>query len=136
MTEQTLKDYFDAKVSIDTLSADLKDSQLQAGHDTTSVHITSFLDNEAYEVTRQHLLKLCNDTLRGLLTATDLNTVAFALIASNYFHWDSTTKDGEIVADTLFDWDNPEINFPLTVDNLRLWKLYLETGEYKLNLSK
>jgi len=64
------------------------------------------------------------------LETTDLNTVAFGLIASDYFHWDYSTKDGEIVADTLFDWDNPDINFPLTIDNVRLWKKYLENGEY------
>ena len=136
MTEQTLKGYFDGTVSADTLASDLKDSQVRTGYVTTSVHVIPISDNGEYPVTRQHLIKLCNDTLRGPLTMIDLNTVAFALISSDYFHWDDTTKDGEIVADTLFDWDNPEINFPLTTDNLQLWKLYLETGKYTLQADK
>jgi hypothetical protein len=133
MTEQTLKEYFDGKVTAEILASDLKGSQLRTGHDTTSVQVTSITDDGEYLVTRQHLTKLCNDTLAGILTPTDLNTVAFGLIASDYFHWDNSTKDEKIVADTLFDWDNPDINFPLTTDNLRLWKKYLETGEYSLD---
>ncbi len=133
MTEQTLKEYFEDRVSADTLASDLKGSQVRTGHDTTSVRITSITDAGVYIVTRQHLTKLCNDTLAGLLETTDLNTVAFGLIASDYFHWDNSTKDGEIVANTLFDWDNPDINFPLTIDNVRLWKNYLENGEYSFD---
>ena len=136
MTEQTLKDYFDGKVSVNTLASDLKGSQVRTGHDTTFIHVTSIADDGEYVVTRQHLTKLCNEALAGLLTPTDLNTVAFGLIGSDYFHWDNSTEDGEIVANTLFDWDNPDINFPLTADNLRLWKKYLETGEYLLQGQK
>jgi len=136
MTEETLKDYFDGKVSVGTLASDLKGNQVRTGNDTTFVQVTSKIDNEEYVLTKEHLTKLCNDTLAGLLTTTDLNTIAFGLIASDYFHWDNSTKDGEIVADTLFDWDNPDINFPLTADNLQLWKIYLETGEYLLEGKK
>jgi len=31
------------------------------------------------------------------------------------------------------DWDNPEIGFDLTVDNVKLWKDYLLTGIYKFD---
>lgn len=136
MTEQTLKEYFDGKVSVDTLASDLKGSQVWTGHDTTSVQVNSITEDGQYIVTRQHLTKLCNDTLAGFLRLTDLNKVAFGLIASDYFHWDNSTEDGNIVADTLFDWDNPDINFPLTTDNLRLWKMFLETGNYSLDRQK
>ena len=71
MTEQTLKEYFDGKVSAETLATDLKDSQMRTGHDTTSVHVTQIKNNGESLVTRQHLLKLCNDTLKGYLTTTD-----------------------------------------------------------------
>jgi hypothetical protein len=49
---------------------------------------------------------------------------------SDYFTWDKSTEDGKIVGDTIHDWDGPEIGFPLTIENVRRWKKYLETGEY------
>ena len=54
----------------------------------------------------------------------NLTTIAFALIASDYFTWDD-----DIIANVIFDWDNPEINYPITTQNLEKWKIYLETGE-------
>jgi len=133
MTEQTLKNYFDSKVSVETLAIDLKDSQVQTGHDTTSVHVTPIADDEEYKVTRQHLIKLCNDTLAGHLTTTNLNTIAFAIITSDFFSWEKNSKNSEIIETVIYDWDNPDIGYPLTTDNLKFWKIYLETGEYKLN---
>ena len=133
MTERILKDYFDSKVSVDFLASDLKGSLSVTGSHTTSVYLKRIDDSDSHEITRQNLLKLCKDTLSGHLTLMDLNTLAFGLICSDYFHWDNETKDGEIIAKTLFDWDNPDINFELSVDNLLLWKDYLETGDYKLD---
>lgn len=133
MTEQKLKDYFDGKISIDNLCSDIKDSQVRTECNTISVQLTPIKEKGEYNVTREHLINLCNETLAGHLTPTDLNTVAFGLIASEYFSWDNSTEDGKIVAETIFDWDNPDINFPITSHNLRLWKKYLETGEYSLD---
>lgn len=132
MKEEILKEYFENKIPVDQLLADLKDSQLKTGQDATSVYVTPITDSGDFVITRHHLLKICNDTLSGHLSATEINIVAFALISSDYFYWDSNTTEGEIVANTLFDWDNPDINFPLSQDNLKLWKKYLETGEYSL----
>ena len=38
--------------------------------------------------------------------------------------------EDNIIATVIFDWDNPEINFPITIENLKKWKIYLEIGEY------
>jgi hypothetical protein len=132
MTEETLQKYFDNKVSADILTSDIKVHQLQA--DTTI--IKKITDDDEYIVSRQNLLKLCDDTINGQLSTTDLNTIAFCLIGSDYFHWDSETVDGKVVATTIFDWDNPTINYPLTKDNLLLWKKYLQTNEYTLGKDK
>jgi hypothetical protein len=135
MTERILKDYFDSKVSVESLISDLKGSLEVTSPQTISVYIKRIADSGSHEITRQNLIKLCNDTLAGHLMIKDLNTLAFGLIGSDYFYWDNETKDGEIIAKTLFDWDNPEINFELTYDNLLLWREYLETGDYKLDKS-
>jgi len=132
MKEQILKEYFDGNVSADTLAFDLQNSQLNNAHNTASVQLTSVTNDEEYIITREHLIKLCIDTIAGMLTPIDLNEIAFGLISSDYFCWDNSTNDGEIVAVTLFAWDNPDINFPITNENLRLWRKYLETGEYSL----
>ena len=63
----------------------------------------------------------------------DLNTIAFSLITSEYFTWDSESKIGERIETVIYDWDNPEIGFDLTIDNIKLWKEYLLTGDYKLD---
>jgi hypothetical protein len=78
---------------------------------------------------------LCDNAIAGQLTSTDLNTIAFALVASEYFTWDQDDKttDGKIIDQTISDWDSPEIGFPLTIENFRRWKKYLETGEYTLD---
>ncbi len=101
MTEETLKKYFDNKVSVDILTSDIKVNHLHA--DTIIVNKIS--DDDEYIVSRQNLLKLCDDAINGHLSTTDLNTIAFCLIGSDYFHWDSETTEGKIVATTIFDWE-------------------------------
>lgn len=131
MTELTLKEYFENKISPDLLAIDLKDSQRQTGYDVTTVYIDSLKEGE-FEVRKEHLLKLCDDVISRTISPVELNTISFALIASDFFHWDSDTSDGALVAEVIFDWDNPEIRFALTLENVQLWKDYLLTGVYQL----
>jgi hypothetical protein len=42
MTEEVLKKYFDGIISVEALSADLKDSIAKTGYDTSRIHITPF----------------------------------------------------------------------------------------------
>ena len=135
MTEEILKNYFDLKLSVEVLADDLKFTRICENSKLTRFKIDSIEcnnDDDEYIITSQHLLQLCNDTINDHLTIENLNTIAFALIASDYFHWNADSKDGEIVFNTLIDWNNPEINFPITHQNLQLWKIYLETGIYNL----
>jgi len=89
--------------------------------------------NTDYTVTRTDLIKLCDLVLEGKLDFNLLGSIAFQLIGSDYFDWDSNDQDGEIVSNTIFDWDNPEINYPLTKENIQLWKQYLMTGKYRVD---
>lgn len=132
MTEEKLRDYFDNRLTPQKLTSDLKDSQRRMSYDTTAVHIINIEDGE-FEVKKEHLIKLCDDVISGQLGLTDLNTIGFALIASDYFTWDSNKADGELVSNVIFEWDNPEIGFDLTIKNVRLWKEYLLTGIYRLD---
>ena len=132
MTEQKLKEYFENSLTAEQLSVDLQDSQRKTGHDVTTVYIDK-IPNDEFEVKIEHLLKLCSDTINGHLSTTDINTIAFSLICSDFFHWDNKTTDGKKIENTIFDWDNPDIGFDLTIKNFELWKEYLLTGNYKLD---
>ena len=133
MKEKILKDYLDNKVNVDILATDLKGSHRKTSDVLTSFQIDDINETGEYEITRQHLSKLCDGTIAGHLTTADLKTIAFALISSEYFSWDNKTTDGEIVSGTIYDWDNSDIGFPMTIDNVSRWKTYLETGEYNFN---
>jgi len=124
MTEKALLNYFLSKVSVEDFSKDLQDSQVKTSYDTTSVYVIpiSRINDEEYNVTRDNLIQLCNDTLNAKLTLTDINTIAFAIITSEFFTWDDTADDAEIIETVIYDWDNPEIGFSLSLHNIALWK--------------
>jgi hypothetical protein len=70
-------------------------------------------------------LKLCDAAIENRISASGLNTVAFAIIASERFQLDG---DDEPMMEVLYDWSAPEINFPLTPANLKMHRRWL-TGE-------
>lgn len=128
MTEQKLKEYFENKISAEELKADVKNSQTKTGFDTTNVYIKQIEENGDFEVQKEHLLKLCNDFIFEKLDAEDLNTIAFSLIASEYFDW-----NGDEISNVIFDLDNPTIGYDINLKNVLLWKNYLENGNYNLD---
>ena len=130
MKEQVLLEYFEDKVSVETLADDLKDSQRKTGFDTTSVYINPLEKEGSFIVTKTHLLQLCKEVIQGKLSFENLNTIAFAVITSEYFIYD---ENDEIVDRVLFEWDNPEIGFPLNIDNIKKWKDLLELGVDSFN---
>jgi hypothetical protein len=132
MNERKLKEYFENLVTVDQLALDIKDSRKKTGYDVDSIYVDTISTGE-FEVKKEHLIKLCNDTLNGKLSPSDINSLAFALIASDFFNWDNETPDGKIISEIIFDWDNPDIGFDLTFKNIELWKEYLLTGIYKLD---
>jgi hypothetical protein len=127
MKEKILRDYLERKITVDILAADVKDSKKKTSYDVITVYIDNINEVGEFEITRSHLLKLLDDTIAERLTTTDLNTITFAIIGSDYFTWDE--KD-EVLGDTIHDLDNPDIGFQLTIENLERWKTYLKTGVY------
>ena len=132
MKESILKKYFKNQISAELLAEDLKDSQQRTGYDTTSVTIES-LDNGEFEIENEHLIQLCEDYLNNQISSKDLNTIGFALMFSEFFHWDNDTKSGELISQVISDWDNENIGYDINTKNVQLWKEYLETGNYCLD---
>lgn len=130
MTEQALLDYFQNRLSAEELANDLKGSQKKTSYDTTTVYITVIDNEQKFTVTREHLIKLCTDTLNGQLAPEDLNTIAFAVISSDFFSLDNVGESTEIVETVIYEWDNPETGFGLSIKNIEFWKAYLQTGAF------
>ncbi|QEC68590.1 hypothetical protein FRZ67_15210 [Panacibacter ginsenosidivorans] len=126
MQEQVLLDYLQHKISVDELATNLKEAQQKTSYDTTSVYVDKIENDGEFKVKREHLLRLCNEVIDGRITLEDLNTIAFVILMSEYFTHD---HDDEIADRVLFDWDNPEIGFPLSLDNMQKWKILLESDE-------
>jgi hypothetical protein len=86
MREQILRQFFEGKTSAVELARDVSGSTRQS---TPTVSITSVEDmDEDFRVTADMGVKLCDAVPAGDLSAESLRTIAFALEASDRFHWD------------------------------------------------
>lgn len=132
MTESILKEYFENKISSEFLSADLNGSIKKLTYDTSEISVVKMESDSEFEIQKSHLNKILNDSLNGNLTFDNLKVIASGLMFSEYFTWDSDTEIGNRIATVIVDLDNTEINFPISNENLKLWKEYLETGNHKL----
>ena len=130
MTEQILKDYLDSKVSADILSNDLIGT-VNNGRDISYYKITEIKSDDKFVVTTNHVIKICLDIISNKIKLEDLRAVAFALEASDYFTWDTNTKDGSKVDDAVSNWSTPENSKPTTMDYIKCCAYYLNTGEHR-----
>jgi hypothetical protein len=74
-------------------------------------------------IERKQLIELCDKFLKDEIQKIDLSNFAWNCIASDEIDWD---ENDEIISETIFDWDNEEINFPINKVNMKLWKNRLE----------
>jgi len=132
MTESILKEYFENKISSEFLSADLNGSIKKLTYDTSQISVVEMESDSEFEIEQSHLNKILNDVLNGNLTFDNLKVIASGLMFSEYFTWDSDTEIGNRIATIIVELDNTEINFPISTENLKLWKEYLESGIHKL----
>jgi hypothetical protein len=128
MKEALLRDYFLGGITANDLLADVKDSVMRDG--ILSVQEIEDMTGD-FALKPEHLVKLCSDVLAGRLPPKTLEEIGFCLVASDRFNWNSDTPEGERVAEVAHDWSAPEINFPLTLENVAKWRDYLTTGDTK-----
>ncbi|MDF2430930.1 MAG: hypothetical protein JWP44_561 [Mucilaginibacter sp.] len=128
MHEEVLRDYFDNKIPTDVLYMDVDSSEIKTSNDVITINVNQIVNGSEYRIDRNHLIKLCNDAIIGSIKSSHLTTIAYALICSEFFTW----NEDDIIATVIFDWDNPEISFPLTINNLEKWRSYLISGKYNL----
>jgi hypothetical protein len=81
--------------------------------------------NEEFRVTRAMATALCDAVLRGELPAAHLQWIGFALVTSESFVWD----EDDLLAMVFDYWAAPMINLPLTSENVRCFKAWIEGAE-------
>jgi hypothetical protein len=128
MRESTLAAFLSGAADAIALRGDVADvlgtDTLQAGED-----MVCDLSIDA-RVRLDHLVRLCDACLAGDLRPEHLQAVAFFLIGSDHFVWETDEAEGAVVAEVLFDWSAPGINYPLTSDVLIRYRAGLREGRY------
>ncbi len=124
MREQKLRDFFEGKASAAELARDVRGSTSTSGI-LSKVSIEDMA--ESFTVSSAMAMRLCDAVLSGDLPAADLRTIGFALRASDKFEWDGDEDD--VLAEVISDWSAPEINYPLTTENVRRFRAWLAREE-------
>jgi hypothetical protein len=134
MRERILRQFFEGKSSGIELAQDVSGS---TRHATPVISVTSVEDMDGdFLVTSEMAIRLCDAVLAGDLPADALRTIGFALEASDKFHWDG--GEDEVLASVIADWSCPEINYPLTQENVarfRAWLMRIEDYPSKAKTS-
>jgi hypothetical protein len=121
--EATVRDFFSGAVPPDQLSAEARDAVEPLGGTARRIHIEDLPAGEEVTITREMLVRLCDAALAGSISAAALETIAFAIVASDHFRWED---DDGVVGRVLLDWASPEIN----PGNLRMFREWI-TGEVR-----
>ncbi|WP_445713564.1 immunity protein Imm33 domain-containing protein [Flavobacterium sp.] len=75
-------------------------------------------------IERKELIELCDKFLKNEIDKTELEFFASNAIMSDEIDWEENDK---IISETIFEWDNEIINFPINAENIKLLKKRLET---------
>ncbi len=121
MREEILKRFFIHEATVSELKEDLAGSVKRLSDIASRVAIEDM--GGEFTVTRPMLIALCDAVLSGSLPAQELRTIGFALQASDHFIWDGDEDD--VLANIIADWSCPEINYPLTVENVSRFRAWL-----------
>jgi hypothetical protein len=125
MRERVLRDFFDDKATTAELAKDVAGSISQKSQKLSVVSIEDM--HEEFTVTAAMLVHLCDVVLQGELEPDALHTIGFALMASDAFCWDSGEDD--VLANVIADWSCPEVNYQLTLENVRRFRAWLTHSE-------
>ena len=123
MRERVLREFFENKVTVAELARDVAGSISQKSPKISVVSIEDM--GGEFPVTAPMLVRLCDIVLGGELEPEALHSVGFALMASNAFCWDAD----DVLAEVIADWSCPEVNYPLTIENVKRFRAWLTRSE-------
>ena len=125
MRERVLRDFFEDKATTAELARDVAGSISQKNHKLSVVSVEDM--TEEFKVCAAMLVHLCDVVLQGELEPDALHAIGFALMASDTFCWDGDEDD--VLANVIADWSCPEVNYPLTLENVRRFRAWLTRSE-------
>jgi hypothetical protein len=125
MRERVLRDFFENKATAAELAQDVAGAISQKTEKISMVSIED-MDGE-FTVTTPMLVRLCDVVLGGELEPEALHSIGFALMASDAYCWDADEDD--VLAEVIADWSCPEVNYPLTIENVKRFRAWLTRSE-------
>jgi hypothetical protein len=118
--EELLRQFFEGAAPGSRLARDLEGALVPDGLQLTRHPIVDMVED--FEVQPHHLVRVCDAVLNGEIEPGLLEAIGFCLVSSDAFHWDGGSMEGERVAEVVYDWSASEINYPLTLPNVRAWR--------------
>jgi hypothetical protein len=125
MRERVLRDFFENQATAAELAQDVAGSISQKSQKVSVVSIENMEDE--FTVNAAMLVRLCDVVLQGELEPDALHSIGFALMASDAFCWDGDEDD--VLANVIGDWSCPEVNYPLTLENVKRFRSWLTGSE-------
>jgi hypothetical protein len=118
MREEELRRYFTGEASVSQLAKDVSGSVVKVDDVQSEIRIADM--HGSFLLQRDHVIKLCEAFLDRALTPEALNTIGFAIQASDAFEWED-----EVISEVLSDWSAPEVNFELNSETLNMHRDWL-----------
>jgi hypothetical protein len=118
MREEELRRYFMGEASVSQLAEDISGSVVKIDDLQSEILIADM--QSSFSLQRDHVIRLCEAFLDRVLTPEALNTIGFALQASDAFEWED-----EVISEVLSDWSAPEVNFELNAETLNMHRNWL-----------
>jgi hypothetical protein len=138
LRESDVKNYFEGNISIEVLIDRIQSQEIErnipevSNRQNTPRAIKIKYDKEFHDLqtkqfvlTKSHLIQLCNDFLAGRISAWDLEDIAFILYACDGIDWGNDGEERKLIADVMFNFSSPEINYSLTKDYVEKVKDFL-----------
>jgi hypothetical protein len=122
VSEPALRDFFEGRSEALAHAIEL------SGERGDVSHYGIFPLEEKLIVIPDHLVRVCDSFLAGEVGPLHLEAIAFTLLASEWFDFDARTSEGALVSEVLNQWSAPEINLPITWENVCEWRSLLRGG--------
>jgi hypothetical protein len=106
------------EASVSQLAKDISGSVVKVDDVWSEIRIADM--QGSFSLQRDHVIRLCEAFWDRALTPEALNTVAFALQASDAFEWED-----EVISEVLADWSAPEVNFESNPEALNMHRNWL-----------
>ena len=127
MDARILRDFFLGNASAQDLARDTEYAFVRASSKSSQLDMKDL--DEKFDISIEHLAKLCDAVIAGAFPPNRLAAIGFAMIASERFVWNAELPEGARIAATLTDWATPESKYALNAGTAAKFRQRLLTGE-------